>query len=167
MVHGRRPIRARRPLGGDKVIRQAKTTESKLLSDFTVTSKAVWGYDKDFLEKCRPHLIVSEEYISNWPVKVLEEEGKVLGYFSLKTIDGENRLDNLWISPEHIRQGHGSTLFNEAVSTAKELNWDYFRIATDKYAEKFYERLGFKNIGKVQSRLGGEIFLIHMEYQIN
>jgi N-acetylglutamate synthase-like GNAT family acetyltransferase len=148
------------------MIRQAKTSESGLLSNFTVTSKAFWGYDEEFLEKCRPHLIVSEEYIAKWPVRVLEIEDEILGYYSLKVINGENRLDNLWISPKYIRQGHGSTLFNDSVKTARKLNWDFLRIATDKYAVNFYEKLGFINIGKVQSRLGGDIFLIHMEYKI-
>ena len=144
-------------------IRDARVDESEFLSDFTIRSKGYWGYSHEFLEKCRPHLIVSPEYIEQWPVKVLADGEKVLGYMSLKVIGGENRLVNLWISPDHIKNGYGSILFKEAVSQAKGLGWDYFRMAVDEYGIGFYEKLGAKIVGKVQSRLGADIFLTHME----
>lgn len=145
-------------------IRQAKPEEANLLTNLTMDSKSYWRYSKEFLKKCRPHLLMSEEYINSWPVKVIEIDNEVKGYFSLKVIEGENRLDNLWILPEFIGQGLGSLLFQEVIKEAELLNWKYFRLAGERNAVEFYEKLGAKEIGRVQSRLGKDIFLPHMEY---
>ncbi len=147
-------------------IRDALNGEAEYLSELTLRSKAYWGYSKEFLERCRPHLVVSTEYIENWPVRVLESSQSIIGYMSLKEISGETRLDNLWIEPEYIKHGYGTILFKEAISQARKLNWKTFRMAVEEQSIGFYEKLGAKIVGKVQSRLGGDIFLTHMEFSL-
>ncbi len=107
---------------------------------------------------------MTEEYIKNWPVKVFEIDGEIIGYFSLKIIGDENRLDNLWVKPKYIKSGIGKELFKEAVNVAKEIGWTTFTLAGEEKAIGFYEKQGAKLIGKVQSRLGKDIFLPHMKY---
>ncbi|MCB0422346.1 MAG: GNAT family N-acetyltransferase [Bdellovibrionales bacterium] len=145
-------------------IRQAHIHEGNFLSELTLESKAYWGYSKDFLEKCRPHLKVTQKDIAQWPVKVLERDHEILGYFSLKTIDAENRLDNLWLLPKFIGKGFGRLLFLDAIQEAKQLEWKFFRLASEKNAIGFYKKLGAQLIGEIPSRLGNDIFLPHMEY---
>lgn len=98
---------------------------------------------------------------------MLEDSGSIVGYFSLKMINGENRLDNLWIEPKFIRKGYGSLLLSESIDRAKELGWDSFRMAVDDFAVGFYESKGASVIGKVQSRLGQDVCLNHMELNFN
>lgn len=148
------------------IIRPARFEEANFLTDLTLRSKSYWGYSQEFLDKCRPHLIITDSYIQDWPFGILEVKGKICGYFSLKTIDGEHRLDNLWIEPDEVRKGYGSLLIEKAMEKAKELGWNSIRMAVDKYGVGFYEKHGGKIIGKVQSRLGNEIFLNHMEIMI-
>ena len=53
-------------------IRKATPGEGEYLSHLAIRSKAVWGYPEEFLEACRPHIRIDQEYISNWLVFVLE-----------------------------------------------------------------------------------------------
>ena len=144
-------------------IRDAFKNEGEELSQLALRSKSIWGYDDAFIEACRPHIKVDEEYIQNWPVVVIEKNNDVLGFYSLKEISNEKRLDNLWIEPRCVRSGLGRVLFENAVDRAKELNWSYFRLAGEPDAIPFYEKMGAELIGKVQSRLRDDLFLPHME----
>ncbi len=147
----------------DYKIRDAFESEGVSLSRLALRSKSIWGYDEAFIEACKPHIKVDEEYIKSWPVVVIEKNNEVLGFYSLKEISNEKRLDNLWIEPGYVRSGFGSVLFENAVKRAKELNWTYFRLAGEPGAIPFYEKMGAKLIGKVQSRLREDLFLPHME----
>lgn len=144
-------------------IRKANLDEGKCLSELTLRSKAYWGFSQEFLNKCRPHLVIDEKYISEWIVRVLETNEELVGYFSLKVIGRENRLDNLWLEPKFIRKGYGSILLRDAIQTARKIGWSSFRMAVDDHALEFYEKKGAKVIGQVQSRLGKDIFLNHVE----
>jgi hypothetical protein len=53
-------------------------------------------------------------------VYVLVKDEVIIGFYSLKTINGENRLDNLWIEPNHIKNGYGKSLFEHSVLIAKK-----------------------------------------------
>lgn len=149
------------------IIRKANKSESKLLSQIALTSKAHWPYPKDYLEKCVEALHISEDYIEQWPVYIAEIENVPMGFYTLKIIKDEPRLDNLWILPEFIGKGIGNKLFKHAVLEASKLGWTNFRLAADPYATGFYEKLGACQIGTVQSRIKPDLFLPHMEFQIS
>lgn len=144
-------------------IRAARFGEEACLSDLAIRSKGYWGYSSDFLEQCRPHIKIDTNYIKDWPVHVLEKDGTVVGFYSLKTINGENRLDNLWIEPCFINHGFGKQLFAHAIVNAKSLGWESFRLAGEPAAVPFYKKMGANLIGQIQSRLRNDLFLPHME----
>ena len=147
----------------DFVIRKAKAEEAIFLSNLALRSKSYWGYSEEFIEACRPHIYVDKEYIEKWPVVVAELNNNIIGFFSLKQIDSENRLDNLWIEPKFIKCGYGKILFSESIKHAKDLGWNYFRLAGEPDAVTFYEKMGATLIGEIQSRLRDDLFLPHME----
>ncbi|MBK8202502.1 MAG: GNAT family N-acetyltransferase [Bdellovibrionales bacterium] len=144
-------------------IRAAHESESCFLSGLAMRSKSYWPYPPDYLEKCINVLKVTSEDIRDWPVMVSELNGEVIGFFALKPVSGESRLDHLWIDPRFIGKSVGKSLFKEAVMAAKRIGWSQFRIAADPYAEPFYLKIGAKNIGSVQSRIKPDLFLPHME----
>jgi|LULF01.1.fsa_nt_gb catechol 2,3-dioxygenase-like lactoylglutathione lyase family enzyme/GNAT superfamily N-acetyltransferase len=150
----------------DSYTRKASANEATFLSELALRSKAIWGYSPDFIEACRPHIYVDESYIKDWPVKVLINNGEIVGFHSLKMIGDENRLDNLWIEPEKIKKGFGRLLYLDAVKEARSLGWDYFRLAGEPDAIPFYNKMGAVLIGEVQSRLKKDLFLPHMEMRI-
>ena len=115
-------------------IRKALVSESQYLWDLALRSKAHWGYSPEFIEQCRPHIKIDPEYVENWPVVLLEEDGEIKGFYSLKAIRGENRLDNLWIDPKFIKYGYGKKLLIHAMETAKGLGWDHFTLASEPNA---------------------------------
>lgn len=149
--------------GSPFTIRAAKESESIFLSGLAMRSKSYWPYPPDYLEKCVSVLHVAPEDIGNWPVSVAELKGEVVGFFALKPVNGENRLDHLWIDPRHIGKGLGRILFAEAILASKKIGWNDFRIAADPFAEQFYLKMGAKTIGAVQSRIKPDLFLPHME----
>ncbi len=147
-------------------IRLANKIEGDLLTDLALRSKSYWKYSEDYLLKCRPALLVDEDYISSWPVFVLMINGVVAGFTSLKTIKGENRLDNLWIDLPYIGKGYGKMLLFHAIEEAKKLGWDEFYLAADPGAQSFYEKFGAVKVGMVQSRIKSDLFLPHMRIKI-
>jgi GrpB-like predicted nucleotidyltransferase (UPF0157 family)/GNAT superfamily N-acetyltransferase len=145
---------------------KANPEDAHELSMIALKSKAHWPYPKDYLDQCVEALRITPEYISTWPVFKAIIEKTTVGFFTLKIINNENRLDNLWILPDFIGKKIGTQLFNHAISEAKKLNWTYFRLAADPYATSFYEKLGVVQIGTVQSRIKSDLFLPHMEFKI-
>ena len=146
--------------------RPAKISEAQYLSDLALRSKSIYDYPTEYIEKCRDALTVSEEYIQNWPVVVIEQKSETIGFYALKTIEGENRLDHLWLEPKVIGQSVGRQAFAQIIAEAKKLGWDSFRIVADPKALGFYEKMGAVKIGMTQSRIAPDIFLPHMEYSI-
>ena len=144
-------------------VRPARPDESRSLSGLAMRSKSYWPYPRDYLEKCYRVLHVTEYDIKSWPVCVAEQNREVIGFFALKPIKDENRLDHLWIDPRFINKGVGKILFKEAITAAKYVGWTGFRLAADPYAEPFYLKMGAKNIGVVQSKIKPDLFLPHME----
>jgi GNAT superfamily N-acetyltransferase len=145
--------------------RRGTLEDSQELSRIALISKAHWPYPQDYLDKCVDALFIDEDYISNWPVIIAEVQNGPVGFFTLKVIKEEPRLDNLWILPEYIGKGLGSKLFKLAVQEAQKLNWTSFRLAADPYATGFYTKLGAIQIGTVQSRIKPGLFLSHMEFK--
>jgi len=144
-------------------VRSAKSSEADLLSALTMRSKSYWPYSADYLMKSIPLLKISESDVADWPVGVAELKGEVVGFFALKTIKDENRLDHLWVDPRFVGKGIGKVLFQKAKIAATNFGWKSFRLVSEPYAEEFYLKMGARNIGKVQSRVKPDFFLPHME----
>jgi GNAT superfamily N-acetyltransferase len=134
-------------------IRAASAGEAGLLSDLALRSKAHWGYDADFLEKCRAELTVPEDYITSAPVFVLEEGGRVVGFYGLRGQGAVLELLYLFVEPEAIGGGRGRLLWAHAVETAARLGFRKITIESDPYAEAFYLAMGACRVGEVVSSL--------------
>ena len=146
--------------------RVARAHEGPILSELSLRSKSFWRYSKDYLEKCRPHLTIDEDYIRQWPVIVIEstEKTKIIGYYSLKIIDGEKRLDNLWLDLPYIGKGFGGQAIQHAIERAKRLGWDHFFLASEPGAILFYTKFGGMHVGDVQSKLATSLKLPHIKF---
>jgi GNAT superfamily N-acetyltransferase len=149
------------------MIRRASEGETGLLNELALRSKAHWPYPAAYLEKCVHALWIDAGYVRDWPVFVFELENSVRGFFALKTVDGEDRLDHLWIDPPSIGKGIGRKLFSRAVEEARTLGWTRFRLAADPYALGFYQKAGCVQIGTVQSRIKPDLLLPHLEHRFD
>jgi GNAT superfamily N-acetyltransferase len=71
------------------------------------------------MEACREDLRVSAEEILDWPVYVLEAEGRPIGYYELQPNSAEEvLLLNLFVEPDAIGHGYGKRLWLHALDTA-------------------------------------------------
>jgi GNAT superfamily N-acetyltransferase len=130
-------------------LRPARPGEAALLSDLALRSKAHWGYDAAFLERCRPVLTLRPGEVESRHTVVAEDGGAVQGFY---TIDGEE-LGNLWIDPAHLRRGVGRRLWEHAVETARRLGRAELLVVADPHAEGFYRAMGAVRVGEVASEV--------------
>lgn len=154
----------------DIIFRKAYPDEGPLLTELSLRSKSFWQYTPEFLEKCRPHLEIDEAYILHWPVIVLsgteQSRSKIIGYYSLKIIGSEKRLDNLWLDLPFIGKGYGRLAMEHSKEVARQLGWDHFYLASEPNAVPFYKKLGGTLVGRVQSKLDEKLKLPHMKFSL-
>src|ERR1700750_295137 len=93
-------------------LRPARPADAAPLSDLALRSKAHWGYDREFLERCRPVLTLRPEEIEPRHTTVAVEGGDILGFYTLD----DDELGNLWIDPAPLRKGVGRRLWSHAVA---------------------------------------------------
>lgn len=129
-------------------IRAAVPSEAARLTDLVLTAKAHWGYSDRQLDLWRESLTVTEEQFVTQPIFVAEDDG-VVGFYSLKFLNGVCELDNLWVIPTGMRRGYGAALLAHAAALAKERGVLQIRIDADPNAEAFYIRCGATVTGQV------------------
>jgi N-acetylglutamate synthase-like GNAT family acetyltransferase len=134
-------------------IRPARAEEAGLLGELALRSKAHWGYDEAFLERCRPVLALRPAEVGARRTTVADRAGRVAGFY---TLDGEppaGELGNLWIDPGHLRRGVGRRLWSHAVEAARGLGFRHLVIAADPHAEGFYLAMGAVRTGEIRSEV--------------
>ncbi|MDT4969166.1 MAG: hypothetical protein QOJ64_3903 [Acidobacteriota bacterium] len=132
-------------------IRRAKPHEAELLSDIALRSKGHWGYDAEFLERCRPLLTISSDEISKLPIFVLEMDRRILGFYGLREFERGMELLYLFVEPSAMHRGYGKLLWNHAVETASAAGSRRLLIESDPFAEPFYLAMGARRIGLAPS----------------
>jgi hypothetical protein len=131
-------------------IRRAIPSEAANLSALALRSKALWGYDADFMEACRAPLTVNPEAIAKCPFYVLDEGGTVTGFYGLS---GEPRgeIEFLFVAPESVRSGRGQCLAWHLLALGRSLGFEAMDVSADPYAEGFYLAMGAVRIAEVPS----------------
>jgi len=127
----------------------ASTEAAEELTALTVASKAHWGYDRDFMDRARPSLTVTPEYIEANDCWVAEIDGATVGWFSLVEIADGLLLDNFFLLPAHIGSGVGRLMWDEALRRAEAAGADRITLEADPNAAGFYERMGARLTGAV------------------
>lgn len=135
-------------------IRSAHEAEGAALSELALRSKAHWGYDEDFLDRCRPVLTVDGGYLRSRPVFVAEVDGDVAGFCSLAPRGEDVQLDLMYVEPAFIGRGVGRLLLRHALDAARRAGHARVLVESDPFAEPFYLRMGARRIGQVASEVG-------------
>jgi len=147
-------------------IELAKNIDNIELSELTVRSKAYWNYSSEQIEKWEEDLTISTEYIDKNEVWKLKKDDKLIGYYSFQSVDYEKvKLDNIFIDPEFIGRGYGKILMNHFFKQVKNKGFETIYLDSDPNAEKFYQNLGFKVVGQLESSIKNR-FLPIMELEI-
>lgn len=133
-------------------LRPARPAEAGTLSALALRSKAVWGYDDDFLEACRPELTVTSGMIEAGGLTVAERDGRVVGLSRVAIgNDGTAEILLLFVEPGQLRGGIGRGLFAALEKTARAAGAVRLCCGADPGAEPFYRRMGMIRIGEEPS----------------
>jgi GNAT superfamily N-acetyltransferase len=136
-------------------LRPARRGEASALSDLALRAKAHWGYDEEFLRRCRAVLELRDDELEPRRTVIAEEGGRILGFYTLDGPPPEGELGNLWIDPAHLRRGVGRRLWTHATEAARSLGFAALLIAADPHAEGFYLAMGAARVGEVPSEIAG------------
>ncbi|MDV6035279.1 GNAT family N-acetyltransferase [Bacillus sp. SM-B1] len=145
-------------------IREALLSEGNELSELALQSKATWDYSEEFILACKEDLTITEEYIKNNFVYVLENDNTMIGFFSF--LRNENALDFLYIHPRYKGKGYGKILWEYVIQHANELGIKSFTIDSDPNAKGFYLKMGAKLIGETPSTVFEDRLLPLLKYDV-
>ena len=133
-------------------IRPAQSSESELLSNLAIGSKAYWGYSPEFIDACRQELTYSAQDINNNLFFVAEVDNLIVGFLALKIVSTTAiELEALFIDPAYINRGYGRKLIAHAKIIAHNLGSKAIIIQGDPNAKNFYLKVGGKLIGEKES----------------
>ncbi len=135
--------------------RKARPDEAESLTRLVMEAKAHWGYGVEQLAAWRPSLAVTAEQLRSQPAFVLEADS-VVGFYSLRVVEGTCELDNLWVVPNEVGRGHGRELLAHAVDVARSMGLREIVIDADPNAESFYVHCGATVTGAVPAPIEGQ-----------
>lgn len=135
----------------DLRIRRARAAEAASLTELSLRSKALWGYDVAFLARCRIAMQVKEANVDKQPHYVAEMDGQVAGFYGFEPLPDGVGLDYMFVDPDFVGRGVGRALLDHAVALARELGHETLTIVADPNAEGFYRRMGAERIGSQAS----------------
>lgn len=124
----------------------AAVDQAGQLSRLAIDSNGYWGYRTVPQRQVRRVLGITREQIRAGTVRIMKEEGEVLGFFALSG----GRLTFFFLKPAFIGKGYGRLLFQEMARVAKEeLKWSELRWESDPFAVGFYLKMGAEELGRV------------------
>lgn len=132
-------------------LRPARLSEAESLTGLCMRSKAVWGYDAEFMTACRAELTITEEKLVQSAVQVAELDGRVVGMARLSVTGVDAELEALFVDPRELHAGIGRALFEWAVSVCRTRAVRTLAIEADPGAAAFYRRMGAVDAGLVPS----------------
>lgn len=132
-------------------IRTPDVAELPELSELCLRSKAIWGYDADFMAACRAELTLHPDELLASHIAIAEQAGAIRGVVQVKQIGEEADLTKLFVDPSALRSGVGKILFGWASDAARRMGARSLVIEADPDAAPFYRRLGARDAGLVPS----------------
>ncbi len=126
----------------NRIIRRARGDDSTPLGELTKRSTTHWGSPPGFFDWAPGASDVLPGYIAENPVYVLDDDGRVVGYYGFTKEGDDLLLDKLFVDRDRIGTGCGKRLWLHAVDTARDLGYLELVIGSDPNAASFYEAMG-------------------------
>lgn len=128
------------------VIEPPTPDEAETLTDLALRSKAVWGYDAEFIDACRAELTITSERMTN-EMMLVARDPEIVGFVSL-VVDGTTAdLLDLFVEPDAIGHGVGGQLLDTAMELARAAGARRMTIEADPHAASWYRSRGAAPIG--------------------
>ena len=129
------------------IIRAPDVSELPALSELCMRSKAVWGYDADFMAACLKELTFVPGDLVSSRIAVAARGESVLGVAQVRMVGRDADLQKLFVEPSALRGGVGKALFDWAIEAAREMGASRMIIEADPDAAPFYRSLGARDAG--------------------
>jgi GNAT superfamily N-acetyltransferase len=136
---------------GMLILRAPRADELDALTDLCLRSKAVWGYDRAFMDACRDELTLTQEDLRETDLQIAERDGAIVGVAQISVDGATAHLEKLFVEPGQLRSGAGRTLFDWVKATAATLGAKRLVIEADPDAAPFYRRMGALDDGVAPS----------------
>jgi hypothetical protein len=92
-------------------LRTPRPDEAAILTELCLRSKAVWGYDEEFMLAFRNELTLTRSAMQSSHLKVAEIDGDLVGMAQVSVRSDIAELDKLFVEPTRLRSGSGRALF--------------------------------------------------------
>lgn len=132
-------------------IRPAKQEEAEILTDIAANSEAYWGYDEEYMQNFRSIYKVTDEFIRDNTVCVIEENSLIVGFYGVITDKCEALLEYFYITPECIGKGYGKAMWKHLIYTMEKKIMNKINLVTSPQAKDFYIKMGAQLIGEIDS----------------
>jgi len=153
-------------VGLHMAIRPACPSEAGALDRVAMAAKAHWGYSAQDLARWAKDLSTPPDTIDAWPTLVAESEGTVVGFMQLCPNSRPWELVSLWVHPEHMGQGIGRNLLQEAIATAASAGQRRIHIDADPNALGFYLAFGAMQVATVPAPTSTEPDRVRPQLQL-
>ena len=137
------------------MIKKAVSQDAQTLTEIALDAKRHWGYPESWIRHWESDLTIAPDFITQHHVYVAEDEGEIRGFYALCENGDKAELEHMWVRPAYIGTGIGKELFLDAMERASKLNVSEVELSADPNAAGFYERMGAKKIGEVESEVEG------------
>ena len=138
------------------IIRRATPDQAELLTQIAFAAKRHWGSPDAWVQLWSPVLTITPEFIEKYETYIVWVDEQPAGFCAISREAEKASIEHLWVSPEYIGKGIGSTLFKHMLSRCKELGAVVLRIESDPNALGFYERMGAKKVGESVGEVDGQ-----------
>jgi GNAT superfamily N-acetyltransferase len=147
-------------------IEKAQNSDAKELTELTIRSKSYWSYSSEQIALWKDELTITAQYIDQVEIYKLSEENQLIGYYSYLELDDKKvKLDNIFLEPRFIGKGYGKVLMSHLIQQIKDRGFEMIEIDSEPYAEKFYQKIGFRVTGQLESSIKNR-FLPIMELDV-
>ena len=147
-------------------VKRANASDAKRLTELTFRSKAYWGYSKVQIEEWREELTITESYVEENELYKLIDGEEIIGFYAYSPEDSITiKLNYLFVKVDRIGHGHGKQLISDLLGRIQSTKYQRVIVDSDPNAELFYQKHGFRKIGKLASSIKDR-YLPIMEFKL-
>lgn len=147
-------------------LRPAQKDDCSSLTQLAFDSEKYWGYDAKYMDKFKDEYCISEKYINQNHVFILEDDSRIVGFFALAQSESEWELEFFYVTAKRIRTGYGQMLWKELIRFCREQDIREFHLVTSPQAIGFYEKMGAEVTGETASLLNPKRIIPVLHYKV-